>query len=86
MSAGEILLLPVTQFLGRCGCNRVNALSFLVPFCFCISQEFDVVIEFEYSGGPGLSAGFCRKSAISFTVEILPSVVITQWHVLPAEM
>lgn len=49
-------------------------------------QEFDVVIEFEYSGGPGLKSGYCRKSALSFSVEILPSVLLTQWHVLPAEL
>jgi len=44
------------------------------------------VIEFEYSGGPGLEAGYGRKAALSFTVEILPSVVLTQWHVLQAEL
>ena len=44
------------------------------------------MIEFEYSGGPGLEAGYGRKAALSFTVEILPSVVLTQWHVLQAEL
>lgn len=53
---------------------------------FSFHQVFDFVIEFEYSGGPGLEAGYGRKAAISFSVEILPSVVLTQWHVLQAEV
>ena len=45
----------------------------------------DVVIELEYSGGKGLEAGFSRKTAINFNVEIRPSILLTHWHVLPAE-
>lgn len=50
-----------------------------------ILQMLDVIVEFEYSGGSGLKAGFCRKCAINFNVEIKPSVLLTHWHVLPAE-
>lgn len=43
------------------------------------------VLKLQYSGGPGFAAGFCRSNSIALTVEILPSVIITKWDVLPAE-
>lgn len=66
-------------------CSDCSGKVLIIIFLFLL-QEFDVVIEFEYSGGPGLKSGYCRKSALSFSVEILPSVLLTQWHVLPAEL
>ncbi|KAI1289382.1 Trafficking protein particle complex subunit 9 [Halotydeus destructor] len=49
------------------------------------SRTIEVQIEFEYSGGIGMGSAFCRHCSIRFNVEIFPSVVITQWDVLPAE-
>lgn len=49
------------------------------------SRTVAAVLKLQYSGGPGYSAGFCRSNSIALTVEILPSVIITKWDVLPAE-
>lgn len=43
------------------------------------------LLKLQYSGGPGYTAGFCRSTSVALTVEILPSVIITKWDVLPAE-
>ncbi|XP_076285464.1 trafficking protein particle complex subunit brun isoform X1 [Lasioglossum baleicum] len=42
-------------------------------------------LKIKYSGGDGLSAGYCRTSSVFVTIEMLPSVQITNWDVLPAE-
>ncbi|XP_076241389.1 trafficking protein particle complex subunit brun isoform X1 [Calliopsis andreniformis] len=42
-------------------------------------------LKIKYSGGAGLAAGYCRISSVFITVEMLPSVQITNWDVLPAE-
>jgi len=42
-------------------------------------------LEFEYTGGGGMAAGYCRKCAIALSIEISPSVLITRWDVLAAE-
>ena len=39
----------------------------------------------RYSGGPGLSAGYCRAFNVLVTVDVMPSVYVTKWDVLPAE-
>ena len=44
-----------------------------------------MAIEFEYTGGPGRDAGYCRRAALNFLVEIQPSALLTNWHLLPAE-
>ncbi|XP_015791675.2 protein brunelleschi [Tetranychus urticae] len=49
-------------------------------------RVIEVILEFEYSGGGGLASGYCRRSAIAINIEIIPSVLITKWDVLPAEM
>lgn len=43
------------------------------------------LLKLQYSGGPGYTAGYCRSTSVALTVEILPSVIITKWDVLPAE-
>ncbi|XP_037073771.1 LOW QUALITY PROTEIN: trafficking protein particle complex subunit 9-like [Pollicipes pollicipes] len=43
------------------------------------------ILKVRYSGGPGLAAGFCRAFNILVSVDVLPSVYITKWDVLPAE-
>lgn len=42
-------------------------------------------LKLRYSGGAGLEAGYCRVSSVTLSVEMLPSVQITNWDVLPAE-
>ena len=42
-------------------------------------------LKIKYSGSAGYAAGYCRVSSVFITVEILPSVQITSWDVLPAE-
>ncbi|CAK9819366.1 Protein brunelleschi [Anthophora quadrimaculata] len=42
-------------------------------------------LKIKYSGGAGLAAGYCRISSVYVTIEMLPSVQITNWDVLPAE-
>ncbi|XP_003400188.1 protein brunelleschi isoform X1 [Bombus terrestris] len=42
-------------------------------------------LKIKYSGGTGLTAGYCRISSVFITIEMLPSVQITNWDVLPAE-
>ena len=44
-----------------------------------------MAIEFEYTGGLGRKEGFCRRAALNFLVEIQPSAILTNWHLLPAE-
>ncbi|KAL6263112.1 hypothetical protein P5V15_005912 [Pogonomyrmex californicus] len=42
-------------------------------------------LKIKYSGGAGLITGYCRISSVFITIEMLPSVQITNWDVLPAE-
>ncbi|KYN05357.1 Trafficking protein particle complex subunit 9 [Cyphomyrmex costatus] len=42
-------------------------------------------LRIKYSGGAGLISGYCRVSSVFITIEMLPSVQITNWDVLPAE-
>ncbi|XP_076361025.1 LOW QUALITY PROTEIN: trafficking protein particle complex subunit brun [Tachypleus tridentatus] len=46
----------------------------------------EVLLQLQYSGGPGGKTDYCRQCAIAITVEVIPSVVITKWDVLPAEV
>jgi hypothetical protein len=50
-----------------------------------VPRTVAVLLKLQYSGGPGYIAGFCRSNGVGLTVEILPSVIITKWDVLPAE-
>ncbi|RWS10654.1 trafficking protein particle complex subunit 9-like isoform X1 [Dinothrombium tinctorium] len=51
-----------------------------------MAKNIEVILNIEYSGGSGLAAGYCRKCALVVNIEVLPSILITQWDVLPAEM
>lgn len=48
-------------------------------------QILEGQLKLRYSGGAGLEAGYCRVSSVTLSVEMLPSVQITNWDVLPAE-
>ncbi|KAL8584214.1 hypothetical protein ACOMHN_034900 [Nucella lapillus] len=49
------------------------------------SQSVEAVVSVEYSGGMGRGEGFCRRCSLAVTVDILPSLYITNWDVLPAD-
>lgn len=40
----------------------------------------------KYSGGCGLGADYCRSAQVSVSVEVTPSLLVTRWDVLPAEL
>lgn len=42
-------------------------------------------LQIRYSGGDGLLADYCRTSSVFLTLEMLPSLQVTNWDVLPAE-
>ncbi|KAK9709008.1 Transport protein Trs120 or TRAPPC9, TRAPP II complex subunit [Popillia japonica] len=42
-------------------------------------------LQLRYSGGPGLEAGYCRTCSVFLTLEMIPSLQVTNWDVLPAE-
>ncbi|CAL1295465.1 unnamed protein product [Larinioides sclopetarius] len=50
------------------------------------SKIVEAVIQIQYSGGPGMVAGYCRQCAIALTIEVCPSIMITKWDVLPSEV
>lgn len=50
------------------------------------TRQFDAQLRFRYSGADGMVEGYCRTCAISFNVELLPSVQVYNWDVLPAEV
>lgn len=49
------------------------------------SKSIDLALMFEYSGGPGLNSGFCRKTLLHLAIELKPSVLITHWDAISAE-
>lgn len=49
------------------------------------SNVIEGQLRIKYSGGAGLTAGYCRTSSVFITIEMLASVQITNWDVLPAE-
>ncbi|XP_070171245.1 protein brunelleschi [Polyergus mexicanus] len=49
------------------------------------SNVIEGQLKIKYSGGAGLTVGYCRTSSVFVTIEMLASVQITNWDVLPAE-
>ena len=43
-------------------------------------------MKLKYSGGNGLSADYWRVTEVSVCVEIIPSLLVTKWDALPAEL
>ncbi|CAN8000592.1 unnamed protein product [Ixodes hexagonus] len=50
------------------------------------TKTVEAVVQFQYSGGPGLRARYCRQQSVALTVEVQPSLLISQWDVLPAQV
>ncbi|XP_023236924.1 trafficking protein particle complex subunit 9-like isoform X1 [Centruroides sculpturatus] len=49
-------------------------------------KSVEAILQIQYSGGPGMREEYCRHCSVAITVEILPSLVISKWDVLPADM
>ncbi|XP_066262236.1 protein brunelleschi [Euwallacea similis] len=49
------------------------------------SSALEAQLKIRYSGGPGLESQHCRSSTVFFMVELIPSLHVTNWDVLPAE-
>lgn len=50
------------------------------------TRHLEFKLVFKYSGGAALSDNYCRHCALVFNLELLPSLQITNWDVLPAEI
>ncbi|GAB6019419.1 hypothetical protein CHUAL_001000 [Chamberlinius hualienensis] len=49
------------------------------------TKVIEALLKLKYSGGPGLKVGYCRICSMSISVEVIPSLFLTKWDVLPAE-
>lgn len=50
------------------------------------TRQLEAQLKLRYSGGNGQSEGYCRECSIAFSFELLPSIQVTSWDVLPAEV
>ncbi|XP_044738688.1 protein brunelleschi [Chrysoperla carnea] len=50
-----------------------------------VSSTIEAQLRLRYSGGSGYQTGYCRTSSVYISLEMLPSVQITSWDVIPAE-
>ena len=67
--------------------NTGHSLAMLsLPHANLNSQHVEAQFRIKYSGGEAMQQGYCRQCAIAFSLELIPSAVITNWDVLPAEM
>ena len=48
------------------------------------TQTVEAVLCVEYTGGPGQEAGYCRRCSLAITVDVVPSLYITNWDAQPA--
>ncbi|CAM1328735.1 TRAPPC9 (predicted) [Pycnogonum litorale] len=48
-------------------------------------QIVEALMNIQYAGGPGMLQDYSRQCAVAINVEVIPSMVITKWDVLPAE-
>lgn len=51
-----------------------------------LSRQFEAQLKFRYSGGAAQVEGYCRQCAIVFHLEMMPSIQIINWDVLPDEI
>lgn len=47
-------------------------------------KTLEVTLTVCYSGGPGMEHSYCRQCAISLRLDILPTISIQKWDVIPA--
>ncbi|CAH0563486.1 unnamed protein product [Brassicogethes aeneus] len=67
-----------------------SAMSSLVGLPTVIQQHTSSAIEgqlrLRYSGGPGFKSDYCRMCSVFIMIEMIPSLHVTNWDVLPAEI
>lgn len=49
------------------------------------SSAIESQLRLRYSGGGGLEASYCRSCSVFFVLDLIPSLHVTNWDVLPAE-
>ncbi|XP_065583206.1 protein brunelleschi-like isoform X2 [Artemia franciscana] len=49
-------------------------------------RHVSIALRLNYSGGPGFAAGYTRSASVSISVEIVPSILVTKWDMMPSEM
>ncbi|KAK3861552.1 hypothetical protein Pcinc_028634 [Petrolisthes cinctipes] len=52
----------------------------------CNGRSLEASLQMKYSGGCGLGADYCRSAQVNVSVEVTPSLLVTRWDVLPAEL
>lgn len=50
------------------------------------TRQLETQLKFRYSGGNAQTEGFCRECSLALTLELQPSIQVTSWDVLPAEV
>lgn len=50
------------------------------------TRLIEAQFKFRYSGGKAQIEGYCRECSVAFTLEFNPSIQVTSWDVLPAEV
>ena len=50
------------------------------------TRQLEASLKFRYSGGNAQTEGFCRECSLALTLELLPSIQVISWDVLPAEV
>ncbi|KAG5674986.1 hypothetical protein PVAND_004928 [Polypedilum vanderplanki] len=50
------------------------------------TRQLEFKLVFKYSGGVALNENYCRHCALTIHLELIPSLQITNWDVLPAEI
>ncbi|KAK7074230.1 Trafficking protein particle complex subunit 9 [Halocaridina rubra] len=52
----------------------------------CTGRTLEAVLQIKYSGGLGRVAEYCRTTQLTISVDVTPSLLVTRWDVLPAEL
>lgn len=50
------------------------------------TRQLEFKLVFKYSGGVALNENYCRHCALIFHLELIPSLQVTSWDFLPAEI
>lgn len=50
------------------------------------TRQLEAQFKLRFSGGNAHLEGYCRECALALTLELLPSIQVTSWDVLPAEV
>ncbi|XP_066984231.1 protein brunelleschi [Macrobrachium rosenbergii] len=52
----------------------------------CAGRTLEANLQIKYSGGSGRDAEYCRTTQLAISVDVTPSLLVTRWDVLPAEL